>query len=326
MPRRTPRVVVLTGASSGIGRATALAFAEKERASLVLAARRGEALEDLAVQCRGLGSQVLVAPLDVSDAEAVEALATDAVRRFGRIDVWVNDAAVSLYGRLEEVPPRLWRRVLEVNALGVYHGSRAALPVFRRQGGGVLVNVSSILGKMGAPEQSAYVASKHAILAIGECVRQETRDVRRLHVCDVLPGPVDTPLFNNAANWSGRKVVAPPAAVDARRVAAAVVRVSRRPRREVIVSGSGRLSLLNNRLAPGLTEKGAARALEVMQFDNDVPAPRTEGNLFQPRRDEAVVDGGWAEHGSSWLAGRRLLLAASAVGAVVAVRRAAAGR
>ena len=143
-------VVVITGASSGIGRAAALAFAEAG-ASLVLAARREEPLRDATRECEERGGHALAVPTDIRDEAAVARLADAAVERFGRLDVWVNNAAVTLFGRFEETPADLWREVIEVNLFGYVNGARAAMPHLRRNGGGTLVNVGSVNSRLGAP-------------------------------------------------------------------------------------------------------------------------------------------------------------------------------
>jgi NAD(P)-dependent dehydrogenase (short-subunit alcohol dehydrogenase family) len=147
-------VVVITGASSGIGRATALAFA-RQRARLVLAARNAEALELVAAQCSRLGAQTLVVPTDVADAKAVRALAAAALRRFGGIDVWVNNVGVGAVGRFEATPMEAHRRIIESNLLGHMHGAHAVLPHFRNQGSGVLVNMISLGGWLPTPYAGA---------------------------------------------------------------------------------------------------------------------------------------------------------------------------
>ncbi|WP_326552978.1 SDR family NAD(P)-dependent oxidoreductase [Micromonospora sp. NBC_01813] len=284
------RVVVVTGASSGIGRACARRFAAAG-ATLVLLARRENALETLATECRGRGAQVLVTPLDVTDADAMADAARQAVARFGRIDVWVNNAGVNLFGPVEESPAPLWHQVVQTNLFGTYHGIRAVLPWFRDQGHGTLINVSSVAGWVPAPQQSAYVASKHAVRALSDCTRQEVRDVPGIAVCTVVAGPVDTPLLRNAANWTGRRVVPPTRPRDADQVAQAVGRLIRRPRREVYVGAGARLGVLAARLLPARTERASARTVPRTHFAHEA-VDHTGGNVRCPEPPGARVTGG----------------------------------
>jgi short-subunit dehydrogenase len=274
-----PPVVVVTGASSGIGRATALEFARRG-AAVVLAARRAALLEQVAAACRRAGGGTLVVPTDVTDAPAVDALADRALGRFGRVDVWVNNAGVALFGRLDDVPLAAFRRVLETNLLGCLHGTRAALRAFRRAGRGVLVNVASTAGKGGVAYQSAYVASKFAVVGLSETLRQELRDTG-IHVCTVLPGPVDTPLFAHAANYSGRapRPVRPATTPEA--VARAIVGVARAPRRERLVGATARAMLALHAAAPSLYDRVVAAVVERDNY-RARPAADGAGNLFAP--------------------------------------------
>jgi len=159
-------VVVITGASSGIGRATALHLAGKG-ARLVLAARGEKALRALAKECRKRGGTAIPITTDVTDPEAMEALASRAVEEFGQLDGWMNNAAVSVFGRLTEVPLEDFRRVLDVNINGYVHGARAALPHMQAHGSGVLINVASIVGEVAQPYTAAYSMSKAAVRALG---------------------------------------------------------------------------------------------------------------------------------------------------------------
>ncbi|HSP81463.1 MAG TPA: SDR family NAD(P)-dependent oxidoreductase, partial [Myxococcaceae bacterium] len=165
MARVRDAVVVITGASSGIGRETALEFA-RQGATVVLGARREQPLHEVAERCRQLVGRALAVPMDVTDEDAVQGLARTAIENFGRIDVWVNNAAVTLFARFEEAPPADWRRVLETNLFGYVHGARAAIPYFREQGRGILINNLTGFAKLGAPYLSAYVTSKVAVLGV----------------------------------------------------------------------------------------------------------------------------------------------------------------
>ena len=288
------RVVVITGASSGIGRATAERLAA-EGATVVLAARREEALRDVAQVCTGRGARAHVMPVDVTDAGAVEDLAAQTVQRFGRIDVWVNNAAVTLFGRFEETPLRDFERVIQTNLMGYVHGARAALPRFREQGAGVLINVSSVVGTIGQAYASAYVSSKWAIRGLSECLRMELADAPGISVCTVLPASIDTPIFQHGANYTGRAVQAMPPVHPAADVAAAIVELASRPRREVFIGASRILLEAGHGLAPGLIERTMAHRVETTHFQDHRPAPHGSGNLFEPTRESSSISGGWVE-------------------------------
>jgi short-subunit dehydrogenase len=167
-------VVVITGASSGIGRATAITFA-RQGAVLVLAARREDALNEVVSECEAEGTRAMAISVDVADAKAVDELARRAVERFGRIDVWVNNAAVTIFSPFLDMPLEDLRRLLDVNIMGYVHGARAALKQMREQGSGVLVNVSSVVGIVAQPYTSAYSLSKAAIRSLSTSLRDELR-------------------------------------------------------------------------------------------------------------------------------------------------------
>ena len=186
-------VVVITGASTGIGRAAALKFAG-QGATVVVSGRREPVLQRLAEHCEKLGGRALAIPADVTDQEAIKSLARRAIETFGRIDVWVNNAAVTLFARIEEAPYEAYRKVIETNLFGYIHGARAVLPYFRKQGSGTLINVSSVVGKIGSPFVSAYTTSKFGIVGLSKSLRMELQDAPDIHVCTVLPASIDTPL------------------------------------------------------------------------------------------------------------------------------------
>jgi NAD(P)-dependent dehydrogenase (short-subunit alcohol dehydrogenase family) len=302
----TGSVVVVTGASSGIGRATGLAFARRG-GRVVLAARRGDALEALARQCRAAGGQALAVPTDVTDEAAAAELARRAVERFGRIDIWVNNAGVYLVGSLEATPPEAFRRVLETNFFGYVHGARAVLPRFREQGHGVLINNASAYSHIGAPWLTAYVSSKFAVRGFSEALRQELADVPDVHVCTVSPSPIDTPIFDSAANYRGRAVKAPPPTYPPEQVARAIVASALRPKRERIVGGAGRLATVTEAVAPHWFERVNRRYVDRLQFAAE-PAPATDGNLNGPvPGGHARTRGGWRRRPDPPIAVRRVV-------------------
>jgi NAD(P)-dependent dehydrogenase (short-subunit alcohol dehydrogenase family) len=283
-------VVVVTGASSGIGRATALAFSSAG-ADVVLAARREAPLREAAAQCEQRGGRALAVPTDMRDEAAVRRLADAATERFGGIDVWVNNAGVTLLGRFEEAPSDLWREVLEVNLFGYANGARAAIPHLRARGGGAIINVGSVNSRVGAPYASAYVASKFAVRGFAECLRDELRGTG-IDVATILPASIDTPLFQHAANFAGRPVKPLRPIIRAERVAAAIVRCAKRPRREAVVGFSGRQLILLHELALPVFERVMSRNVEREHFFQR-PAEPSAGNLRTPIAEGTGVDGGW---------------------------------
>ncbi len=283
--------MVITGASSGIGRATAHAFAQRG-ARLVLAARGEPGLRDAAAECEALGAEVLVVPTDVGDEARVEALAGAAVARFGRLDVWVGNASVFSYGTVEQTPSAVFREVLETNLLGQVYGARAALPHFRAQGSGVLVVVASLYSKVTSPYLSPYISSKFGLYAFAEVLREELRGEPGLRVVTVLPATIDTPIYQRAANYTGRRVHPLPPVVDPRRVAAAIVRAADRPRREVVVGQVQRLGVAVRAAVPGLYERAVGPVMDLVALRRGA-VPATDGAVFAAALGTTAVDGGW---------------------------------
>jgi short-subunit dehydrogenase len=295
MPVRiSDAVVVITGASSGIGKATALEFA-KRGARLVLAARRIAALERTRDECARLGAPAHAVPADVTEESDVGELVRRVLDRYERIDVWVNDAAVYTAGPFAETPSEVFRRVIETDFFGYVNGARAVLPIFKRQGRGVLVNVGSMVSKLSEPYFSADVAAKHAVHGFSKCLRQELalEGARDVHVCTVMPATVDTPFFQHAANYSGRALKAMPPVYRPEKVAKAIADCAEHPKREVFVGNAARLFNLQYRLSAAWTETLLAKLAARGQFYPDRPVNATEGNLFAPLAQGDSVDGNW---------------------------------
>jgi short-subunit dehydrogenase len=316
------RVVVITGASSGIGRATALDFAKRGH-SLVLASRRASALDELARECEALGASVISVPTDVADEQAVEVLGRAAEDRFGRIDVWVNVAGTSVFAPFAEVPLTDFRRVIDVNMYGVVHGARTALEMFTRQGRGVLINVSSILGEVPQPYTAAYCMSKAAVNALGVTLRSELalKRLKKIHVVTVMPATIDTPFFRHGANYTGRQAVAMPPVYSAELVARKIVAAVDRPRPEIVVGALGKALVRQHRRTPRPVEAQMSVQTEAMQFSATQSAPFTAGTLYSTNDDpdDARVTGGW--HGKARNTRRNVLLAAAGVGILAVLKR-----
>lgn len=216
------RVVVVSGATSGIGRAAALAFAGRGD-RLVLAARAPQPLTEVRAECAAAGAEAIAVTTDVTDPGGPDALARAALERFGRLDVWVHTAAVMAYGRFDEVPAEVFEQVVRTDLLGAAAVTRAALRHFRATGGGTLVLTGSVLGHVSAPYMSGYVTSKWGLHGLVRTVQQECRDTPGIRVCLVTPGSVDTPVYQQAANYLGRIGRPPPPITTPERVARAIV-------------------------------------------------------------------------------------------------------
>ncbi|WP_210479893.1 SDR family oxidoreductase [Naasia sp. SYSU D00948] len=314
MPRER-KVAVITGASSGIGRAAALRFADKGWA-VVLGSRREDALTELAEECRARGGDGIAVPTDMSNAGAVQALADAAVQRYGRIDVWVNNAAVGIYGPFLDIPLDDFRRLIDVNVMGYVYGARAALEVMTGQGRGVLINVSSIVAEVPGPYTAPYAMSKAAVRSLSTSLRQELwlQGQKKIKVATVLPATIDTPFFRHAANYSGRKVVAMPPVYSADKVALAIRDLAKAPRDEVVVGGVGKAMVKQHRVTPGTVEAQMAVQVDKTHLSRKESAADTAGTLYQPVTDpsDPEVGGGW--HGKTRTARRGLLTWAGLLG------------
>ncbi|CAM3432401.1 3-oxoacyl-[acyl-carrier-protein] reductase [Bordetella sputigena] len=305
--------VVLTGASSGIGYATAQAFA-RTRANLVLAAREPAALERAAETCRRAGGTALAVPTDVTEPDQVLALAERAIQAYGRIDVWINNVGTGAVGRFEEVPVQAHRRVIEANLLGHMYGSHAVLPHFRRQRRGVLINMISVGGWAAAPYAASYVASKFGLRGFSESLRAELADVPGVAICEVYPTFVDTPGVRHGANYSGKRLRPAPPMLDPRQVAAALVTLARRPRPSTLLGSVAWPARVAHTLAPDLSA-GITRRIMDMAFRAAKPAPITEGNLYSPSTGHGI-DGGYRQSARSGATTRLIKLGALAVTAL----------
>ena len=216
----TPSVVVV-GASSGIGRAVARRFAARS-ARLVMAARADESLQAAAREVTRLGAPcVRTCVGDVRDRGSVEAVVETALSAYGQIDVVVHTATVMAYVRIEDLPAEIFEAVVDTAVHGTANIARTVVPVFRRQRHGVFIIVNSLVGEIAAPLMGSYAAGKWAQFGLARVLQLETRDAPGVDVCIVSPGGVNTPIYDQAANYAGRATRPPPPVYSPDAVAAA---------------------------------------------------------------------------------------------------------
>lgn len=281
------QVVVVVGASSGIGLVTATRAAA-QGARVVLAARNGHDLERAVEGIRRRGGRAVFVVADVADPDQVDAIANAAVADFGRIDTWVNNAAVSMYGRVMEITLADLRRQLDVNFWGVVHGCRTAVPHLARRGG-ALINVASVLADRAIPLQGMYCAAKHAMKAFTDTLRMELEaDGAPISVTLVKPGSTDTPFFQKARTYLNREPRPVPPAHTPDVVAHAILACATQPERDIIVGGPGKLTSVLATVAPRLTDYYMERTLFENQQSDRPLAPGRRDNLYEP----VVNDGG----------------------------------
>ncbi|WP_018263079.1 SDR family oxidoreductase [Methylobacterium sp. WSM2598] len=282
------QVIVITGASSGIGLATARRAA-RSGARVVMGARNAEALAMIQDEIGHDGGQAAHAVGDVGRREDVQALADTAMQRFGRIDSWVNDAGISIFGRLEEVSDADSDRLFRTNFWGTVYGSLVALPYLRRQGG-ALINVGSIASDMVIPLQAMYSASKHAVRGFTDGLRAELdMEGAPVSVTLIKPGSIDTPLTHHARNYMDREPQLPPPVYHPDEVARAILHAAVHPQREIYVGGGGRAMTGLKKVAPRAFERLGAVMSQAQRGAEPPRDPR--GSLHEPGIDGQVQGG-----------------------------------
>lgn len=325
------QVVVVVGASSGIGREIALQYGARG-ASVVVAARRGPALDDLVGVIEGRGGLGLAVPTDVAEWDQVEQLAGRAVDRFGRVDTWVTCAGVSIFGMLADVAVADISRVLQVNLMGHVHGIKAALPVMRRQHGGTIIGISSVLGVRAIPLQAPYCASKHGVEGLYESLRMEERRARSgVRVTTILPGPINTPFYDVARSTMGVRPAPIPPLYPPSAVAEAVLFAAVHERRRIIVGGTGAQLAALQRVSPALVDRVLSIGNQIFERQRKPEVDDGRSNLHHPAGSAEVTGSyGHLSFGRSLYtralaqhpARARSLLGAAAAGAAVRLRRA----
>lgn len=274
------QVMVITGASSGIGLATAYAAA-KQGVKLVLSSRSQQTLAGVVDRITAAGGEAIAAVADVSDRRQVEDIARAAIGRFGRIDTWVNNAGLSIYGRIDQVADQDSRRLFDINFWGVVYGSLVALPHLRTNGG-ALINIGSEVSEAVIPLQGMYSASKHAVKGFTDALRVEVEDLDKAPVSITLvqPTAVDTPFPQHARNYLDKEPKLPTPQIDPEDVAETILKAATRPTRDAKVGTTATLNTAVAKIAPGLGDKISAKQADRQQSDE--PPRNPEGTLYKP--------------------------------------------
>ncbi len=288
------QVLVLTGASSGIGLVTARMAAERG-ARLVLAARSEEALRQLTDEITAAGGEAIYVVADVGREQDVRRIAEEAIRRFGGFDTWINNAGVSIYGRLLEISLEDERRLFETNYWGLVHGSRVAAEHLKQRGG-ALINIGSVLSDRAIPLQGTYCASKHAVKGYTDALRMELEEEDApISVTLVKPSAIDTPYKNHAKDYMPVEPQNPPPVYAPETVAEAILHCATHPERDVYVGGGGKMLSTMGEYAPRVMDKVMEAAMFDLQQTDKPKSPVNHKGLYQPS-GELKERGGYEGH------------------------------
>ena len=287
----SPRVVLVTGASSGIGRATALLAAERGD-HVVLVARGPQSLEEVADECEAAGAaSTLVLPADVGDDAAVEKVLQQVLDQHGRLDAVVNSAGVVAYGRTEEVPREVFDGVVRTNLTGSVNVARHVVPLFREQEHGTLVLLGSVIGHIAVPEMSAYVLSKYGVRALARQLELENRDRPDVHVVYAAPGGVDTPIYQQAANYAGFVGRPPPPVASPERTARQVLDRLDHPGRRSQLTLANDVMRFGFSVLPRLYDVMVGPLFPVGATDLTRPVSRGPGNVLDAQEEGNTLRG-----------------------------------
>lgn len=293
LKRLRDQTIVITGASSGIGLATAR-LAAARGARVVLTSRNEHDLRTVTEDIKAKGGRATFVVADVASPEAVERIADEARREFGGIDTWVNNAGVSIYGKLTEVPLEDKRRLFDTNFWGVVHGCRTAVKAMRSTGG-VIINVGSVVSDRAIPLQGIYSASKHAVRGYTDTLRMELEHDRiPITVTLVKPSAINTPYVEHARNYMEEAPSLPPPVYAPEVVAEAILRCAEKRVRDITVGAGGRMLAVMGMVAPRSTDAYMKRAL-FSQSKDKTGRVRTQDSLYQPKRDGSE-DGPYEGH------------------------------
>jgi len=288
-PSINGKTVVITGGSSGVGRATAEAFA-REGANVVIAARGEKGVDEVVAYCKALGVTAVGVYADVSIAEDVGRIATEALKINNRIDIWVNNAGVMASGKFEEIPMEIHEQLIKTNLFGYMHGAYEAIKIFKKQDAGILINNVSIGGFMPAPYSAVYSATKFGIRGMMECLQGEISNRKRIHICNLYPQLQNSTGNLHSAKYSGFSMSIPAIASDPRDTAQTMVDMAKHPKKGQFPDFKAAAITNMYRLFPRPIINTSSAAIRLkMRFNND--SADDAGNILIPSKEPLRVYG-----------------------------------
>lgn len=285
------KVVIITGAGSGIGKAAVDRLSTEEYV-LVLAGRREKALRESAKLTQGKKAHAHIGPIDVSNENHAKGLVNDVVERFGKVDVLVNNASVYCVGKFEKIPENIFRQVIDINLYGYINMIRAVLPHMIEQGNGNIINIVSVDGIIPSPYATPYTTSKFALTGYLKALRSEIKG-KNIHVGNIYPSSVNTPLYYYCGNYAGKKIKPMNPVFSPEKVAKEIQKKINRPGGDSIVGWYGKLGVFFHKITPGLIETVFDRQIKKNHFKN-VSVMDTSGNILEPAENYMYIRGEWS--------------------------------
>ncbi|HVF30633.1 MAG TPA: SDR family oxidoreductase [Pyrinomonadaceae bacterium] len=295
LKRLEEQVIVITGASSGIGLTTARMAAERG-ARVVVASRNQDALHELALQINSSGGEAIAVVADVGHRGDVQKIAAETLSRFGGVDTWVNNAGVSIYGKLEDIPVEDMRQLFETNFWGVVYGSLVAAEHLKSRGGAI-VNVGSVLSDRAIPLQGIYCASKHAVKGFTDSFRMELEAADApISVTLIKPSAIDTPYLEHSRNYLDVQPENPPPVYSPDTVADAILHAACNPVRDLIVGGAGKIHSMFGEYAPRIADQVMESTMLGQTRSGEPAEPTPLEGLYEPKDSSLSERGTYEGH------------------------------